>query len=110
MHCKPIGAQETRAILTARKLLQSKFRDIENGLRGVLRFGLKVGKTTERTFATRISHLVAGHPGLEIIARMLLEAHAVLCASSMAWTSRCRKRLPTQSAATTGKITTYLPY
>ena len=48
VHCKSIGAQETRAVLTARKLVQSKLRDIENSLRGILRgFGLKVGKTTE---------------------------------------------------------------
>jgi transposase len=79
VHCKSIEAQETRAVLTARKLLQSKLHDIENSLRGVLRgFGLKVGKTTERTFAARISELVIGHPGLELVARALLEAHAVL--------------------------------
>lgn len=79
VHCKSIAAQETRAILTARKLLQSKLRDVENSLRGVLRgFGLKVGATTERTFAERIRQLVAGHPGLEIVAQALLEAHAVL--------------------------------
>jgi transposase len=79
VHCKSIEAQKTRAVLTARKLLQSKLRDIENSLRGLLRgFGLKVGKTTERTFAARISELVIGHPGLELVARALLEAHAVL--------------------------------
>jgi transposase len=79
VHCKSIEAQETRAVLTARKLLQSKLRDLENSLRGVLRgFGLKVGKTTERTFAARINELVTGHPGLELVARALLEAHAVL--------------------------------
>src|SRR5436305_80799 len=79
VHCKSIPAQETRAMLTARKLLQSKLRDVENSVRGVLRgFGLKVGKTTERTFAGRIKELVAGHPGLETVAQALLEAHAVL--------------------------------
>jgi len=66
-------------VLTARKLLQSKLRDIENSLRGVLRgFGLKVGKTTERTYAERIRELVSGHSGLELVAQALLEAHAVL--------------------------------
>jgi transposase len=79
VHCKSIEAQETRAVLTARKLLQSKLRDIENSLRGVLRgFGLKVGKTTERTYAERIRELVSGHSGLELVAQALLEAHAVL--------------------------------
>jgi transposase len=79
VHCKSLEAQEARAVLTARKLLQSKLHDIENSLRGVLRgFGLKVGKTTERTFAARINELVAGHAGLASVARALLEAHAVL--------------------------------
>jgi transposase len=79
VHCKSIEAQETRAVLTARKLLQSKLRDIENSLRGVLRgFGLKVDKTTERTFAARIRDLVAGHPRLELVAEAVLAAHEVL--------------------------------
>jgi len=79
VHCKSIEAQEMRAVLTARKLLQSKLRDIENSLRGILRgFGLKVGKTTERTFAARIKELVIGHPGLERVVEALLEAHTVL--------------------------------
>jgi transposase len=79
VHCKSIAAQEARAILTARKLLQSKLHDVENSLRGVLRgFGLKVGKTSERTFAERILELVAGHPGLEVVAQAMLQVHAVL--------------------------------
>ena len=79
VHCKSVAAQETRAILTARKLLQSKLHDVENSLRGVLRgFGLKVGATTERAFAGRIRELVTGHPGLELVAAALLQAHAVL--------------------------------
>ena len=79
VHCKSLGAQETRAMLTARKLVQSKLRDIENSLRGILRgFGLKVGKTTERRFAGRIQELVTGHPNLETIAQALLAVHAVL--------------------------------
>jgi transposase len=79
VHCKSMGAQETRAILTARKLVQSKLRDIENSLRGILRgFGLKVGKTTDRSFAGRIRELVAGHPSLETIGEALLTVRAVL--------------------------------
>jgi transposase len=79
VHCKSLGAQETRAMLTARKLVQSKLRDIENSLRGILRgFGLKVGKTTKNRFAGRIEELVAGHPSLEAIAQALLAVHAVL--------------------------------
>jgi transposase len=45
VHCKSQAAQEVRAVLTARKLVQSKLRDVEMSLRGVLRgFGLKVGQ------------------------------------------------------------------
>ena len=45
VHCKSMAAQEVRALLTARKLVQSKLYDIEMSLRGILRgFGLKVGR------------------------------------------------------------------
>jgi transposase len=47
VHCKSMEAQETRAMLTARKLLQKELLETESSLRGILRgFGLKVGKTT----------------------------------------------------------------
>ncbi|MDH2407079.1 IS110 family transposase, partial [Bradyrhizobium sp. SSUT18] len=79
VHCKSMSAQETRAMLTARKLIQAKLQDIENSLRGILRgFGLKVGKTTKRSFATRIGELVTGHPALEAIAAAMLAVHTVL--------------------------------
>jgi transposase len=79
VHCKSLAAQELRAMLTARKLVQSKLRDIENSLRGILRgFGLKVGHTTARSFAGRIRELVAGQANLETIAQALLAVHAVL--------------------------------
>jgi transposase len=92
VHCKSMGAQETRAALTARKLVQSKLRDVENSLRGILRgFGLKVGKTTELGFAGRIRELVAGHPHLEMIADALLAVHAVLRNEFKAFEKRVRK-------------------
>jgi transposase len=79
VHCKSLPAQEARALLTARKLMQSKLLDVGNSLRGILRgFGLKVGKTTPKRFAGRIKELVAGHPSLETIAEALLAVHAVL--------------------------------
>jgi transposase len=44
VHCKSAAAQEVRALLTARKLVQSKLYDIEMSFRGILRgFGLKIG-------------------------------------------------------------------
>jgi transposase len=79
VHCKSIAAQEMRALLTARKLIQSKLFDVEMSLRGILRgFGLKVGTTTPRRFAGRIQELVAGHGTLEMVAAALLSAHEVL--------------------------------
>lgn len=79
VHCKSIAAQETRALLTARKLVQSKLQDVENSLRGILRgFGCKVGKTTARSFAGRIEELVAGHAGLEAVAAALLSVRTAL--------------------------------
>ena len=79
VHCKSIGAQETRAMLTARKLVQSKLQDVENSLRGILRgFGLKVGPTTPKRFEGRIKELVTGHPSLQVIAEALLTVRAVL--------------------------------
>ena len=55
VHCKSMAAQEMRALLTARKLVQSKLLDVQMSLRGLLRgFGLKVGATTPSRFAGRI--------------------------------------------------------
>ena len=79
VHCKSLPAQETRAVLTARKLLQSKHHDVEMSLRGVLRgFGLKVGPTTPRTFPSRARELVAGHPTLTVVTEALLAARDTL--------------------------------
>jgi transposase len=79
VHCKSMAAQETRALLTARKLMQAKLHDIEMSLRGILRgFGLKVGPIAPARFEGRIRELVAGHPSLEAIAAGLLAARAAL--------------------------------
>ena len=79
VHCKSMAAQETRAVLTARKLVQGKLYDIEMSLRGILRgFGLKVGRTTKAGFASRIRELTEHHPALKAIAKALLAVHEVL--------------------------------
>jgi transposase len=98
VHCKSMDAQEVRALLTARKLVQSKLRDAENSLRGILRgFGLKVGKTTPREFAGRIEELVAGHPRLEVIAQALLAVRAVLRKEFAAFERQTRKMAQTDA-------------
>ncbi len=91
VHCKSMAAQEVRAILTARKLVQSKLLDIENSLRGILRgFGLKVGKTTRTNFAGRIRELVKGHPNLKTIGEALLSVRAVLLGEFNAFEKQVR--------------------
>jgi transposase len=55
VHAKSANAQEVRALLTARKLIQTKLLDIECGMRGVLRgFGLKVGPNIRRVPSHRL--------------------------------------------------------
>jgi transposase len=79
VHCKSTSAQEVRALLTARKLLQAKRHDVEMSLRGVLRgFGLKVGPTTPKTFEARIRELVEGNDTLSESAEALLAARTTL--------------------------------
>lgn len=91
VHCKSMAAQEVRAILTARKLVQSKLLDVENSLRGILRgFGLKVGKTTRTNFAGRIRKLVEGHPNLKTIGEALLSVRAVLLGEFNAFEKQVR--------------------
>src|SRR5258707_5791021 len=91
VHCKSLDAQEMRALLTARKLVQSKLHDVQNSVRGILRgFGLKVGETTSTRFSGRINQLVTGHPNLEVIAAALLSVHAVLLREFKAFEKRLR--------------------
>jgi len=91
VHCKSLPAQEVRALLTARKLVQAKLHDVEMSLRGILRgFGLKVGRTTSRTFEPRITELVASHPTLMEIANALLSARAALHKEFLGFERRIR--------------------
>ena len=100
VHCKSLAAQEVRALLTARKLVQSKLFDVEMSLRGILRgFGLKVGPTTPKRFAGRIGELVAGHATLEVVAEALLAAHAVLLREFAGFEKRVRAMARTDARA-----------
>ena len=91
VHCKSISAQETRAILTTRTLIEAKLRDVEMSLRGVLRgFGLKVGKTTPTNFAERIKELVSEHSNLQVIADALLAVREVLLREFRSFEKRVR--------------------
>jgi transposase len=92
VHCKSLAAQEVRALLGARKLLQTKLHDIELSVRGTLRgFGLKVGKTTPKTFESRVRDLVADHPTLLAVADALLLARTVLAEQFNKLDNQCHR-------------------
>jgi transposase len=79
VHRKSPPAQEVRALLVGRKLLQGKLVDVELGIRGLLRgFGLKLGEVSKGRFAARVRELVAGQPMLERVVEPMLRARDVL--------------------------------
>ena len=79
VHCKGLPAQELRALLVGRKLLQAKLLDVEGAIRGILRgFGLKVSATTKPQYAGRIRELVSGHAMLERVVEPMLRARDAL--------------------------------
>ena len=79
VHAKSPPAQEVRALLVARKLLQSKQTDIELSIRGILRgFGLKVGQISKGQFEARVCQLITGHAMLEQVIEPMLRARGAL--------------------------------
>ena len=78
MHVR-FGSKAAAALLTHRKLLQSKAIAIDNDLRGTLRnFGLKVGMVGMAKFETRIKELVENLPDLAMLVEPLLIVRRVL--------------------------------
>ena len=101
VHAKSAGAQEVRALLTARKLIQGKLLDIESGIRGVLRgFGLKVGPISRGHFEARILQLVDGQAMLQTVIGSIAECTHRIAAgvreasSHTARTCACRPCVP----------------
>jgi transposase len=79
VHRKSPPSQKIRALLAARKQLQTKAVDLEQALRGLLRgFGLKVGDVSRGGLAARVRELAAGHAMLERIVEPLLVARETL--------------------------------
>ncbi len=75
VHRKSPGAQEVRALLVGRKLLQAKLRDVELSIRGLWRgFGLKLGEVSKGRFAARVRDLIPGHAMLEAVIGAMLPA------------------------------------
>lgn len=79
VHVKAPNAQETRALLNARRFLVDKITSIENSMRASLRnFGLKVGVVSRRTWPTRARELASGTPTLELLVEAMLKVREVL--------------------------------
>ena len=79
VHRKSPPAQEVRALLVGRKLLQGKLLDVELSIRGILRgFGLKLGEVSKGRFAARVRELVAGQATLERVVEPMLRAREAL--------------------------------
>src|SRR5919199_2343553 len=84
VHRKSPAAQEVRALLVGRKLLQGKLRDVELSIRGILRgFGLKVGEVGKGKFAARVRELAAGQAMLETVTEAMLTAREGLLTEFM---------------------------
>jgi len=73
VHVKSPSCRSWRALLTARRLVLNKRRDVENGIRALLReVGLRVGTPSRRDFPARVRELVADDPVLAALAESLL--------------------------------------
>ena len=98
VHCKSMEAQETRTMLTARKLVQSKLHDVQNTLRGLLRgFGLR---SARRRIGLSRRACVSWWKGIRALSRSsspCLPCRPCCSASSRRSRSRCaRWRAPTR--------------
>ena len=79
VHAKSANAQDVRALLVGRKLLQAKLLDVELSLRGILRgYGLKVGEVSRGRFEARIRELIEGHEMLGTVIGAMLQARGAL--------------------------------
>src|SRR3954462_11633034 len=74
VHRKSPDAQEVRALLVGRKLLQAKLRDVELSIRGIpAGLRLKGGEVSKGRFASSVEELVAGHEMLEAVIGAMLQ-------------------------------------
>ncbi len=79
VHVKSPPCRAWRALLTARRMVRNKRRDVENGIRALLReVGLKVGMPSRKDFPARVRELAADDPVLLSLAESLLSVIAVM--------------------------------
>jgi transposase len=79
VHVKSPSCRSWRALLTARRMLLNKRRDVENGIRALLReVGLKVGTPSRKDFPARVRELAADDPVLASLADSLLSVVEIM--------------------------------
>src|SRR5947199_4803876 len=79
VHVKSPRCRSWRALLTARRMVLNKRRDVENGIRALLReVGLKVGTPSRKDFPARVRDLAADDPVLANLAESLLSVIGVM--------------------------------
>lgn len=79
VHVKSPSCRSWRALLTARRMVLNKRRDVENGIRALLReVGLKVGTSSRNAFPARVRELAADDPVLAGLAESLLSVIEVM--------------------------------
>ena len=79
VHVKSPPCRSWRALLTARRMVLNKRRDVENGIRALLReVGLKLGTPSRKAFPARVRELTADDPVLASLAESLLSVIGVM--------------------------------
>lgn len=79
VHVKAAPCRSWRALLNARRLLLNKRRDIENGVRALLReAGLKLGSPSRKDFPGRVRELASAEPILCSLVEPLLAVLAAM--------------------------------
>src|SRR4051812_43251421 len=86
VHVKSPACRSWRALLAARRLVLNKMRDVENGLRALLReAGLKLGRPARKELAARVRELTAGDPVLSAVGRPPLPAARGVGGGAPSW-------------------------
>jgi transposase len=79
VHVKSPSCRAWRALLAARRMVLNKRRDVENGIRALLReVGLKVGTPSRKDFPALVRELAADDPVLMSLAESLLSVIEVM--------------------------------
>jgi transposase len=79
VHVKSPSCRSWRALLTARRMVLNKRRDVENGVRALLReVGLKVGTPSRKDFPARVRELAGDSLVLASLAESMLSVIEVM--------------------------------